>query len=142
MKKLSLIFSILISTFIFSAVSASAQNVNRIDAKVAFAFDFGSKTYVAGNYTLRISETNIAGEVLIALGNERGHVLDRIFAAKINGITDDALRLSFGRTDGQPFLTNVTLRDATYTLVQSENKVPITTTKNRKAPAKAKGKTS
>ena len=142
MKKLSLIFSILISTFIFSAVSASAQNVNKIDAKVPFAFDFGSKTYAASSYTLRISETNIAGEVVIALGDEKGHVLDSIFASKVNGIADDASRLSFGRNDGQRFLSSIALREATYTLARLDSSAPVTTTKNRKAHGKAKDKTS
>lgn len=57
MKKFIQIFFLLSLAVVFSASSANAQTVQRFEADIPFTFEVGNKSYEAGTYVLRMSNT-------------------------------------------------------------------------------------
>lgn len=106
MKKFIQVFLFLGLALIFGGISAQAQSVTKIEAKIPFDFVVGDKAFAAGDYVLRISPTATSAREL-EIRNAAGEIVYTAFAV-INGDTGKGrLELVFDRVNGQKTLAKI-----------------------------------
>src|SRR5262245_7411230 len=117
MKRIIQICSMLVLSAAFFVVSAQAQTVNRIDAKIPFDFQIGSKTYAAGEYVIKVSRSSadVAGD---QLEDKNGKRLDSGLLAE-NGDSGKS-KLVFGRNENNDrVLSKVIVDDKGFSVLKT-----------------------
>lgn len=119
MKKVIQLVSFLGLALIFGGVTANAQAVTSVDAKVPFDFVVGEKTLPAGNYVLRIINAPNSAQRLEIRDSEQ----DIRFTALMfkNGDRNRyRSELIFDRSSGKAVLTKIVTGEAGYSVPQAE----------------------
>jgi hypothetical protein len=125
MKKLIRICTIMSLLVVFSAVAASAQSIDRIDAKVPFDFNIGNKSYKAGNYVLRISYVSGGVSTIVSLEDEnKRHLQDFLVFRSGNSVKNNPVML-FNRYENQMFLSQIQTTEAGFSLKESRTEKQI-----------------
>ena len=84
-------------------MAAQAQSTSVITVNVPFEFNFGDRTFPAGEYSLVQPIQH-----LLVLRDSRGHYIARAFTGGIESLTPaEATKLKFSNSDGQHVLTEV-----------------------------------
>jgi hypothetical protein len=84
-------------------MAAQAQSTSVIKVNVPFEFNFGDRTFPAGEYSLVQPRQH-----LLVLRDSRGHYIAQAFTAGIESLTPaDSTKLKFFNSDGQHVLTEV-----------------------------------
>jgi hypothetical protein len=84
-------------------MAAQAQSTSVIKVNVPFEFNFGDRTFPAGEYSLVQPMQH-----LLVLRDSRGHYIAQAFTGGIESLTPaDATKLKFSNSDGQHVLTEV-----------------------------------
>jgi hypothetical protein len=124
MRKLIQICTIMSLLIVFSVVAANAQTHDRIDAKIPFDFNIGSKTYKAGNYVLRVSKA-ASGSTIVSLEDEnKRHLQDFLVLRSGNSVKGEPVML-FNRYENQMFLSRIQTNNSGFSLRQSETEKQI-----------------
>ncbi len=120
MKKIIQLVSFLGLVFILCGVTANAQAVTNVDAKIPFDFVVGDKTLPAGSYLLRITNTPSSAQLLeIRDADQETHFKGLMFT---NGDRNkERAELTFDRTSGNAILTKIIIGEAGYSLPRSES---------------------
>jgi hypothetical protein len=107
----------------FTAVSANAQtdDTKRIDAKVPFEFQVGQKSYPAGNYVMKISQsaTNV---VTLSLQDNEGNQLENVLLAANGDVSKNDYQLIFALKDKKHVLSKVLTDRSGFSLVSPKVK--------------------
>lgn len=124
MKKLIQICTILSLLVVFSVVSANAQSVERIDAKIPFDFNIGKTTYKAGNYIIRVSK--IAGSnTILSLEDENKNFLQNFVVLRNGNTSDKKSLLLFNRYEDKVFLSQISTPGIGFRLSPTETERQI-----------------
>jgi len=108
MKRFIQIFSFLGLALIFSAATAKAQTVNKVDAKIPFNFSVGDKNYEAGDYKLKI-QSIAAGGALVTIVDSEGNHVQSVLAVSTGNISIGRPELRFDKQNGQRSLVGISL---------------------------------
>ena len=129
MKRFIQVFSFLGLALIFSAATANAQTVNKIDANIPFSFSVGDKPYEAGTYQLKI-QSIAAGGALVTIFDSEHNSVQSVLAVNTGETAKSKAELVFEKQNGQRSLTAITLP---YTGLQigSSKSAATTITKNK-----------
>lgn len=130
MKKIIQLVSFLSLALIFGGVTANAQTVTKVDAKIPFEFVVGDRSLPAGDYVLRITDTSSGSQVLEIRGSNR----QTLFTALIQENGDRAkhkAELVFDRTAGTVALAKIIMSDAGYNVAKAEPANRIASTKHK-----------
>lgn len=84
-------------------MTAQAQITSVIKVNIPFEFNFGGRTFPAGEYSLMQPMQH-----LLVLRDSRGHSIAQTFTGGVESLTPaDATKLRFSNSDGQYVLTEV-----------------------------------
>ena len=108
MKRFIQVFSFLGLALIFSAATAKAQTVNKVDAKIPFNFSVGDKNYEAGDYKLKI-QSIAAGGALITIVDSEGNHVQSVLAVSTGDVSVGKAELRFDKQNGQRSLVGISL---------------------------------
>lgn len=108
MKRFIQIFSFLGLALIFSAATAKAQTVNKVDAKIPFNFSVGDKKYAAGDYKLKI-QSIATGGALVTIVDSEGNHLQSVLAVSNGDVSVNKAELRFDKQNGQRSLVGISL---------------------------------
>ena len=140
MKRFIQIFSFLTLALIFSAATAKAQTVNKVDAKIPFNFSVGDKNYAAGDYKLKIQSIAAGGALVTIVDNEGNH-LQSVLAVSNGDVSVGKAELRFDKQNGQRSLVGISLPNSGLQIGGA--RVQATTlTRNKVKPAEAAAKKS
>lgn len=125
MKRFLQFFSFIAIGLVFSAFSAQAQSVTKVQADVPFAFTIGDKTFEAGKYDLKVIN-NASGSVRVQLTDEDGKVMhSAVMLRNGSGISEKA-ELVFDVNGADRVLSSIKTDDAGYTLPKFKKSKSVT----------------
>lgn len=125
MKRFLQFFSFIAIGLVFSAVSAQAQSVTKVEAEVPFAFTIGDKTFEAGKYDLKLIN-NASGSTRIQLTDEDGKVMHSAIALRNGSDTNERAELVFDVNGADRVLSGITTNEAGYTLPKFKKSKSVT----------------
>lgn len=140
MKRFIQIFSFLGLALIFSAATAKAQTVNKVDAKIPFSFSVGNKNYEAGDYKLKI-QSIAAGGALVTIVDSEGNHVQSVLAFSNGDVSVGKAELRFDKQNGQRSLVGISLPNSGLQIGGSRADA-ATLTRNKVKPAEAAAKKS
>jgi hypothetical protein len=111
MKRFIQLFSLLGLALIFSAATAKAQTVNKVDANIPFNFSVGDKSYEAGTYKLKI-QSIAAGGALVTIVDSEGNNLQSVLAVSTGDVSAGKAELRFDKQNSQRSLVGIALPNA------------------------------
>lgn len=121
MNKLIQALSVLILAVIFSAATAHAQTVTKVQAEIPHNFNLGAATFAAGSYEMRVAKDESGGAV-ISLVSVDGQFLKTVLGRQIPGSAEGNPELQFENRNGIFYLTNVVTRNFAYTIATAESR--------------------
>lgn len=137
MKKLIQICAVLSLVFVFSIVSAHAQQtVKQYEAKIPFDFNVGQKSYQAGNYVIKISRLSSNG-IVLSLEDEDNNKLQSVIVSETNNLSKDAPKLMFDVRENQRYLTKIYTQEVGLSLGKPKTE-KIITVKNQQPASKTR----
>ena len=119
MKKIIQLVSFLGLALIFGGITANAQAVTKVDAKIPFDFVVGNRSLPAGDYVVRITDTSSGSQVLEIRDSKR-EVLFTALMQENGDRTKQRAELIFDRTSGNAVLAKIVTMDAGYNVAQVE----------------------
>ena len=120
MKKIIQLVSLLGLALIFGGVTANAQAVTNVDAKIPFDFVVGDKTLPAGNYVLRITNTPSSAQRL-EIRDSAQDTLHTVLMFTNGDRNKVRAELIFDRVFGKAVLTKIITAEVGYSLPRSES---------------------
>lgn len=127
MKKIIQLVSFLGLALIFGGVSANAQSVTKVDAKIPFDFVVGDRSLPAGDYVLRITDTSSGSQVL-EIRDPNRQVLFTALMQENGDRAKHKAELVFDRTSGSATLAKIIMSDAGYNVAKAEPENRIAST--------------
>lgn len=115
MKRIIQVCSMLVLSAVFFTVAAHAQSTSRIEAKIPFDFNVGEKSYVAGDYVMKISRVTFS-TVSLSLEDNFGNQLQNVLMASSADTADGVSRLIFDRDANERQLSRVLTGEKGYAL--------------------------
>lgn len=120
MKKIIQLVSFLGLALIFGGVTANAQAVTKVDAKIPFDFVVGDRSLPAGDYVVRITDTSSGSQVLEIRDSNR-EILFTALMQENGDRTKQRAELIFDRTSGNAVLAKIVTTDAGYSVSKAES---------------------
>jgi len=120
MKKIIQLVSFLGLALTLGGVSANAQAVTNVDAKIPFDFVVGDKTLPSGTYVLRIISTPSSSQRLEIRDSEQD-ILHTVLMFTNGDRNQERAELTFDRVSGKAVLTKIVTAEAGYSLPRSES---------------------
>lgn len=115
MKRIIQVCSMLVLSIAFLTVAAQAQANSRIEAKIPFDFNVGDKTYVAGDYVLKLQRVSMT-VVALSLEDKFGNQLQSVSMASNGDSADGQARLIFDRESNERYLSRVLTSEKGFSL--------------------------
>ena len=119
MKKFIRLSLLVASAIIFSAFSANAQTVTKIDTKIPFGFSVNGKTYQAGDYHLTVV-TTLSGHANLTIRDNNGNSLERVIVNRLGEKKSGEPELVFNRYASDRFLAKISIGSGEYSLIRSD----------------------
>jgi len=121
MKKFIQICAVLSLVFVFSIVSAHAQQtVKQYEAKIPFDFNVGQKSYEAGSYVIKIARLSSNG-IYLSLEDDKQNKLQTVLVAETGNLSQDAPQLLFDVRENQRYLTKIYTQEVGLSLGKPKN---------------------
>lgn len=141
MKRFIKLFSLLGLALIFSAATAKAQTVTKVDANIPFKFSVGGKTHDAGSYKLRV-QSMAAGGALVTIVDSEGNNLQSVLATPTGDAAKGRSELRFEKQNGQRSLVGIVLPTAGLQIVTTRPEEANTITRHSAKPAESAARKS
>jgi hypothetical protein len=141
MKRFIQLFSLLGLALIFSAATAKAQTVTKVDAKIPFKFSVGGKTHDAGSYKLKV-QSIATGGALVTIVDSDGHNLQSVLAVTTGEVAKGQSELRFAKHNGQRNLVGIALPTTGLQIGTSKSEEATTITRRSVKPAESAARKS
>jgi hypothetical protein len=125
MKRFIQFFSFIALAFVFSAVSAQAQSVTKVEAEIPFDFTIGEKQLSAGTYELRLVG-NAGGGTRIMMVNKDGETAHSAIILRNGDAEGQAAKLVFDVVGGTRSLAAITTSDAGFSVPSTRKSKSVT----------------
>ena len=119
MKRVIQICSMLVLAAAFSVVSAQAQTLDRINAKIPFNFNVGDKSYDAGEYIIKTSRLSDS-TVQVSLADSNGNTLQNFLVFSAGETAGGKERLVFAVYNDRHYLSKILTNGKGLLLTQVE----------------------
>lgn len=125
MKRFIQFFSFLALAFVFSAVSAQAQSVTKVEAEIPFDFTIGDKNFSAGTYELRVVGS-AAGSTRILMVDKDGEPAHSAIILRNGDSEGQPAKLVFDVVGDNRSLASITTNAAGFSVPSAKRSKSVT----------------
>lgn len=115
MKRFIQFFSFIALAFVFSAVSAQAQSVTKVDAEIPFDFKIGDNNFSSGTYEIKVVNSTSGGARVLFRDKESNQTFTAI-ALRNGEPVGSRAEMVFSVDGATRSLAAITTNDAGYSL--------------------------
>lgn len=141
MKRFIQLFSLLGLALIFSAATAKAQTVTKVDANIPFKFSVGGKTHDAGSYKLKV-QSIAAGGALVTIVDSEGNNLQSVLAVTTGDVSEGRSELRFENQNGQRSLVGISTPTTALQIAAARSETAANITRHKVKPAESAARKS